>query len=61
MTFLLAVVSYWVIGLPAGWLIANYTSVGPYGYWCGLIIGITFGAIFLSLRLRTVQKRYQGA
>ena len=60
-TFLLAVISYWVIGLPAGWLIANYTSVGPYGYWCGLIIGIAFGAIFLSLRLRTVQKRYQGA
>ena len=24
-------------------------------------IGIAFGAIFLSLRLRTVQKRYQGA
>lgn len=58
-TFLLAVISYWVIGLPAGWLIANYTSVGPYGYWCGLIIGIAFGAIFLSLRLRTVQKRYR--
>ena len=56
-TFLLAVISYWVIGLPAGWAIANFTALGPYGYWCGLIIGIAFGAIFLSVRLRMVQRR----
>ena len=56
-TFLLAIISYWVIGLPAGWAIANFTALGPYGYWCGLIIGIAFGAIFLSVRLRMVQRR----
>ena len=57
LTFLLAIISYWVIGLPAGWAIANFTALGPYGYWCGLIIGIAFGAIFLSVRLRMVQRR----
>ena len=57
MTFLLAVLSFWIIGLPAGWGLANYTSFGPYGYWIGLIIGILVGAVCLVLRLHSVQKK----
>ena len=57
-TFVLAVVSYWVIGLPVGWALAAFTQLGPYGYWCGLILGIAVGAVFLSLRLHTIQKRF---
>ena len=56
-TFLLAVLSFWIIGLPAGWGLANYTSFGPYGYWIGLIIGILVGAVCLVLRLHSVQKK----
>lgn len=56
-TFLLAVLSFWIIGLPLGWGLANYTAWGPYGYWLGLIGGILAGAVLLVLRLRQVQAR----
>lgn len=58
-TFLMAIISYWVIGLPVGYLMANFTSFGPYGYWVGLITGLTVGAMTLSLRLRIIQKKIQ--
>ncbi|RDI43116.1 MATE family efflux transporter [Falsibacillus pallidus] len=56
-TFIMALVSYWVIGLPAGYLLANHTSFEAYGYWLGLIIGLAAGAVTLSARLHMVQKR----
>jgi MATE family multidrug resistance protein len=59
-TFFLAILSYWVIGLPSGYILANYFSYGPYGYWMGLIIGIAVGAVFLGFRLRFVQKSLLG-
>lgn len=57
-TFIMAIISYWVIGLPVGYLMATYTELGPYGYWVGLIAGLTVGAITLSIRLRYIQKNY---
>jgi MATE family multidrug resistance protein len=56
MTFMMALVSYWVIGLPAGYLLANYTSLHAFGYWIGLISGLAAGAIGLSARLRFIQR-----
>jgi len=57
-TFMLAVLSFWIIGLPLGWGVAKYTAMGPYGYWIGLIAGIVIGAVCLEVRLRQVQKKY---
>jgi multidrug resistance protein, MATE family len=57
-TFFLAVLSYWGIGLPLGWMLATYFGFGPYGYWMGLISGLVAGALFLSARLRIVEGRY---
>src|SRR5690625_2519640 len=37
-TLIIAFVSYWLIGLPSGWLLANYTALEPFGYCVGLII-----------------------
>lgn len=56
-TFVMAIVSYWIIGLPTGYLLANYTELGPFGYWIGLIIGLTVGATTLSIRLRIIQTK----
>lgn len=56
-TLLMAFISYWVIGLPSGYLLANYTSLGPYGYWMSLIIGLTAGAIALLLRMLQLQRK----
>ncbi|MCC5800537.1 MATE family efflux transporter [Rossellomorea vietnamensis] len=58
-TFIMALVSYWVIGLPLGYILANYTTFGPYGYWLGLTSGLTAGAITLSGRLLFIQKKYR--
>lgn len=57
MTFIMAIISYWVLGLPIGYLMATYTDLGPYGYWIGLIAGLTVGAITLTGRLLYIQRK----
>ncbi|CAM5797742.1 MULTISPECIES: MATE family efflux transporter [Brevibacillus] len=56
-TFIVALVSYWVIGLPLGFALAQLTSLGAFGYWIGLITGLAAGAIFLFGRLLSLQKQ----
>ncbi|WHX24795.1 MATE family efflux transporter [Virgibacillus halodenitrificans] len=57
-TLILALISYWIIGLPVGWILANYTSLEPFGYWVGIIVGLSCGAIALLARLFHIQKHY---
>ena len=56
-TFWLAVLSFWGIGLPLGYALAAWTSLGPYGYWAGLNVGILAGAVLLMIRLRIIEQR----
>ncbi|REJ05756.1 MATE family efflux transporter [Halobacillus trueperi] len=56
-TLVMAFISYWGIGLPSGYWLANYTALGPYGYWLSLTIGLTAGAITLLIRMLYIQKR----
>ena len=56
-TFLMTMISYWVIGLPLGYLLAQFTEWGAFGYWIGLIVGLMVGAITLLSRLLIVQRR----
>lgn len=58
-TLITSFVSYWIIGLPSGWLLANYTALEPFGYWVGIIIGLSCGAVALLWRLLYVQKNTQ--
>jgi MATE family multidrug resistance protein len=46
----LAVISYWVIGIPAGYLLAFHAGYGAVGIWLGLVIGLTVAAILLMAR-----------
>lgn len=57
MTLIMAIVSYWVIGAPTGYLLAKYSGFGPYGYWIGLITGLAVGAAVLSIRLVRLQTK----
>ncbi|PIC80847.1 MATE family efflux transporter [Sporosarcina sp. P18a] len=59
MTFLVGVVSFWLIGLPTGFVLARYSELGAYGYWVGLIVGLAVGAVILSFRLRYIQNKYR--
>lgn len=56
-TFVLALVSYWVIALPVGYYLAQHTSLGAFGYWIGLITGISINASSLLWRLYLVQRK----
>lgn len=46
----LAVVSYWLIGLPAAWLLAFPLGFGPPGLWLGLLVGLSLAAALLMAR-----------
>lgn len=56
MPFLIAFVSYWIVGLPSGYLLSAYTGMGAYGFWTGIIIGLTVAAVGFMLRLMRIQK-----
>ena len=60
-TFWLAVLSFWGIGLPAGYVLAVWTELGPYGYWAGMNGGILVGAVLLMIRLRIIEERMRNA
>ncbi|MGQ0564169.1 MAG: MATE family efflux transporter [Gemmobacter sp.] len=50
---LLAAVSYWVIGIPASWVLAFPLGFGGVGLWTGLVIGLAVAAVLLMLRFWT--------
>ena len=60
----LMVFAYWGIGLPVGYGlgIMGLASMEPgaEGFWIGLIVGLTFSAIFLGIRLYKMVDRFQG-
>lgn len=56
-SFVMSFTAFWIIGLPVGYIVANYTSLGAYGYWVGLITGLAIGAIGLTSRLIYIQKK----
>ncbi|WP_431222552.1 MATE family efflux transporter [Serratia sp. L9] len=59
--FYITFVAYWVLGLPSGYLLAltDYIvpAMGPSGFWIGFIIGLTFAAIMMVLRMRWLQRQ----
>lgn len=58
--FMLAFLSFWVIGLPVGYVLANYTDWQAFGYWIGLITGLGVGAVLMLMRLVKVQRKFAG-
>ena len=48
---LIALVSYWVVGLPAGYGLAFTADQGGLGIWWGLAIGLACAAMLMSVRL----------
>lgn len=62
--FYITFVSYWILGLPSGYLLAMtdhwVPRMGPAGFWCGFIIGLTAAAIMMVLRIRYLQRQPPG-
>lgn len=59
--FYITFVAYWILGLPSGYLLAltDYIvpRMGPAGFWCGFIIGLTASAIMMVARIRLLQRQ----
>jgi len=47
---LIAAVSYWVVGVPASYLLGFTFGLGGIGIWLGLAIGLACAGVFLMLR-----------
>lgn len=50
---LIAIASYWLVGLPFGYYLCFNTTVGYPGVWIGLAIGLTISATLQILRYRS--------
>ncbi len=46
----MATISYWVIGLPASYVLAFTLGYGAFGLWLGLVIGLAVAALLLLWR-----------
>ncbi|SER85596.1 MATE family efflux transporter [Salipaludibacillus aurantiacus] len=57
--FITAFTSYWVIGIPAGYYLAAFTALGPFGLWVGITLGLTCAAIGFFVRLQIIQRRIE--
>lgn len=57
--FFITLISYWVLGLPSGYLLGLtdliVPAMGPAGFWIGFIIGLTAAAIMIGTRIRYIQ------
>jgi len=50
-------VSYWVIGLPIGYLLGIHLGLGVIGVWYGLVCGLMSASVMLFLRFQRISKR----
>jgi multidrug resistance protein, MATE family len=57
LAFIMTLIAYWLICLPVGYGLANFTNLGARGYWLGLTVGLLAAGIALSWRLIYIQKR----
>ena len=46
----IAVISYWVVGIPTSYLLAFKTGFGGVGLWLGLVVGLSVAAVLLMVR-----------
>ena len=47
----LVFISYWLIGLTTGYLLAFKLGMGAHGLWWGLVTGLTLASLLLTIRL----------
>lgn len=54
-------ISYWVLGLGLGWVMAFtdwvIPAAGVEGFWIGIVLGLTLAAILLQIKLRLMVKQ----
>ena len=53
----IAIVSYWLIGMLSGYLLASRTVLEVYGFWVGISIGLTSAAVGFYIRLKHIENK----
>jgi MATE family multidrug resistance protein len=53
-------IAYWVISLPAGYLLAFRLGYGPLGVWSGLALGLACAALLLGWRFHALTRPAHG-
>ncbi len=53
---LITLVAYWVMGLPAGYILAFGFDMGIFGVWYGLFISLTASGLFMMMRFHAKSK-----
>ena len=48
---LISLIAFWIVGVGSGWILANKFNFGVFGFWYGLIAGLTLAAVLTILRL----------
>jgi MATE family multidrug resistance protein len=51
-----AFVSYWILGLPLGYMMSFHWGLGPIGIWLGLLIGLIFAASLMTWRFHRLTR-----
>lgn len=49
---MVALIAYWIIGLPVGYILAFKKGLGLVGIWYGFLIGLSIAAVLLIYRFR---------
>jgi MATE family multidrug resistance protein len=57
----ITVIGYWGMGVPIAYFLGFYTSLSGSGIWLGLVAGLSFAAIGLSVRFRRYLANYDAA
>lgn len=59
--FFITLLSYWVVGLPVGYILGLtdliMEPIGAAGFWIGIILGLAVAAILLMVRMIYIQKQ----
>ena len=63
--FFITFTAYWLLGLPAGYILAltDYVgpAMGPKGFWIGFIIGLSAAAVGMATRIMWIHKQPEQA
>jgi len=55
---ILVAIAYWVLGIPAGYLLAFHWGMNATGIWIGFVVGLSFSSILLNIRFFRKTKHY---
>lgn len=56
---LITFIAYWIVGLPAGYLLGIKLALGVSGVWYGLMLGLFTASLLLFIRFQFISRRHQ--